>query len=243
MTQNSSPNRAKSTASSADRATSSGRSAVASARRSQHSGRGWWIAGAGVVVFAIAVILIITLTRRPAQTTSVAVPSSPRLTAVGAHTPPPWPAPSDSTAAVRQAGLPMLGSEGVTEHLHAHLDMLVNGKPIGVPRGIGVDEQVGTISPMHTHDTSGVIHIESPQQVPFSLGQLFTQWQVSLAGDHLGGLTSGGGNTVRAFVNGRPVSGNPAAIILHPHDEITLVYGPSDQQTTPPASYNFPSGE
>lgn len=194
------------------------------------------------MIFAIAVILIIMQTRRPAQT-PVAIPSSPRLTAVGADTLPPWAAPSDPTAAVHQAGLPMRGSEGVAEHFHAHLDVMINGKPTGVPSGIGIDEQAGTISPMHIHDNSGVIHIESPKQVPFSLGQLFTEWQVSLASDHLGGLTGGGGNTVRTFVNGRPVSGNPAAIILHPHDEITLIYGRSDQQTKPPASYNFPSGE
>ena len=48
-----------------------------------------------------------------------------------------------------------------------------------MPAGIGVDERGGTISPVHTRDDSGVIHIESPTRATFSLAQFFSEWQVT----------------------------------------------------------------
>ncbi len=120
--------------------------------------------------------------------------------------------------------------------------MIVDGTSVPVPANIGISS-AGGISPLHVHDTTGVIHIESPAKVPFSLGQLFSEWQVSMAADHLGALKIGGDKQFHAYVNGKPVSGNPAAIILNAHDEIALVYGTAAQQQKPPASYAFTAGE
>lgn len=157
------------------------------------------------------------------------IPAIPITTATGRADPPPWPAPRDVAGAVAAAGLPMLGAEGTVEHLHAHLDVIVNGQPVTVPAEIGIDETAGMISPLHIHDTTGVIHIESPTRAPFSLAQFFTEWQVALSGTQLGGLRGGNDDAAgpRAFVNGHPVAGNPGAIILGRHDVIVLVYGPT----------------
>ncbi|WP_167459259.1 MULTISPECIES: hypothetical protein [Streptomyces] len=54
--------------------------------------------------------------------------------------------PSDPSARVSAAGLPMLGKEGNVEHIHAHLDVLVDGQPDAVPAGIGIDQQARQIS-------------------------------------------------------------------------------------------------
>src|SRR6478609_10524107 len=97
--------------------------------------------------------------------------------------------------------------------------------PVQVPAGIGIDPVHRAISPLHTHDTSGVIHIESPVQRQFSLGEFFSEWGVSLSADNIGGLRATDGNSVRVFVNGAPRSGNPAAIMFNQHDEIALLYG------------------
>jgi hypothetical protein len=111
--------------------------------------------------------------------------------------------------------------------IHAHLDLIVNGQPVTVRADIGIDQDGGRISPLHTHDTSGVIHVESPTRAQFSLAQFFTEWQVALTATQLGGLrASDASGQLHAFVNGRPVAGNPGAITLAGHDEIALVYGP-----------------
>lgn len=158
-----------------------------------------------------------------------------------ADTAPPWPAPADATAAVHAAGLPMLGAEGTVLHIHSHLDVLDDGRPVQVPALVGIDENRGTISPLHTHDTTGVIHIESPTQRTFTLGEFFREWGVSLSSDNIGALHAGNGKTVRAYVNGVPRQGDPASITLGAHDEIVVAYG--SQHADVPSKYDFPDGE
>ncbi|MFG2949304.1 hypothetical protein [Streptomyces adustus] len=184
-------------------------------------------------------------TGSPSTTASppAGIPASPATTAAGRTTAPPWPAPTDPAARVRAAGLPMLGEEGNVLHFHTHLDVLADGKPVVVPADIGIDLQTDQISPLHSHDTDGVIHVESPVKADFSLGQFMTEWGVALTQDSIGGLKAGNGNTLRAYINGKPYTGNPAAIILKEHDEIALVYGPTDQSTKVPSTYDWPPGE
>lgn len=205
----------------------------------------------GVIVVVAALIVVLAVVvhhegQQPAAASTSAggdaIPTSPRTTATGRTSSPPWPAPADATAATKAAGLPMLGAEGTVEHIHAHLDVIVDGKAVTVPALVGIDEARNQISPLHTHDTSGVIHIESPVKGTFSLGQFLTEWQVSTAADHLGGLKPTGAEQLRAYVNGKPVTGDPAAIVMHAHDEIALVYGTAAQQRHVPASYKFAAG-
>ena len=197
-----------------------------------------------LITFAVVAAIALGISTWLGHSSSdVSVPAHPLMTADGRTTPPPWPAPADAAAAVKAAGLPMLGSEGAAEHIHAHLDVIVDGRPVSVPALIGIDESARQISPLHTHDTTGVIHIESPKKANFSLGQFLTEWQVSVSQTHLGGLHVDKGNTLTAYVNGKAVSGDPAAIILHAHDEIALVYGPSTPSVDVPDTYDFPSGE
>ena len=173
-----------------------------------------WIAGAVVVTAALAVVIVAVMKptgKHEPQTSRAGSNSAPATVAVGADTPPPWPAPVDVAAAVRAAGLPMLGSEGQVEHIHAHLDVVVDGHPVQVPAGIGIDPVHRAISPLHTHDTSGVIHIESPVQRQFRLGTLGT--------------------------------GNPAAIMFAPHDQIAVIYGVPQAGETIPAHFDFPRGD
>ena len=101
-----------------------------------------WIAGAVVVTAALAVVIVAVMKptgKHEPQTSRPGSNSAPATVAVGADTPPPWPAPVDVAAAVRAAGLPMLGSEGQVEHIHAHLDVVVDGHPVQAPAGIGID--------------------------------------------------------------------------------------------------------
>lgn len=224
-----------------------GRKAVARARSSGRSGLVWWLLASGAVVVAAAMIVVFTLTKLPGgQHASVAkgpvINSPPATIAVGDYTTPPWPAPEDASAAVNAAGLPMLSREGSVEHIHAHLDVLVGGQPVQVPAGIGIDSRRRTISPLHTHDDSGVIHIESPVKRQFSLGEFFSEWLVSLSASNIGALQAGDGKVVRVFVNGTQQSGNPGAVVLGPHDEIAVVYDRPQAGETIPSNYDFRGG-
>jgi hypothetical protein len=216
------------------------RAAVARAqRRSRNLRMGLWSAAALVVAALVATTIVVLNRPHPAQPT-VAAPSASALGRTGN---PPWDAPADVSAAVAAAGLPMLGAEGTALHIHAHLDIIVNGGAVQVPADIGVDDARQQISPLHSHDTTGVIHIESPTKpATFTLGQFFTEWQVSLSADHIGGLVSDGTHHLKVYVNGAVHEGDPAGIVLAAHDEIAIVYGTDAQQSDVPHTYQWSNG-
>jgi hypothetical protein len=209
----------------------------------------WAAAGLAVAVtVTAAVVLTRPDTAPPAAAPQVTAPQvtvGPTVasTVQGRTTNPPWDAPTDASAAVAAAGLPMLGEEGNALHIHAHLDIFVNGSPVPVPADIGVDHARGRISPLHSHDTTGVVHVESPDKdATFTLGQFFTQWQVSLAADHIGGLVASDTHRLEVYVNGKLRTGDPAGIVLVAHDEIAIVYGTDAQRPAVPDSYQWTNG-
>lgn len=160
--------------------------------------------------------------------------------------PPPWPLPNDSGSYIRAAGLEALSTETLAVHYHAHLDIIVNGQPVTVPPGIGFVFTNGAptaLSSLHTHDTSGIIHIESPVDKPFTLGQVFAEWGVMLDSTQMGGLRTGGGDELRLYVNGKLQTTAPQHLVLRPHQEIVLWFGPSGQHPSVPSSYSFPAGD
>lgn len=169
-----------------------------------------------------------------------ALPTVEALAASGGAQPLPWAAPSDVPAAIEAADLTPLTGEGTADHYHAHLDIIVDGKTVPVPAGVGIDEKGQRISALHTHDQSGVIHIESPTKgTPYYLGQLFREWDVALSQTQLGDLHADATNQLTVYIDGKRVSGNPADIRLAAHQEIALVYGPADQKVTVPSTYAF----
>jgi hypothetical protein len=165
------------------------------------------------------------------------------VSGLGAQQAPPWQAPPDAPARAKAAGL-QLGAMGTAEHYHVHLDVLANGRPVPVPANIGVDGNSGAMSFLHTHDPGGVVHIEAGRAgQQFTLGQLFTQWDVRLSATQVGSLKAGAGHTLTAYVDGTQVSGDPARLILAAHQQIALVYGPAGETPTVASSYPFAPGD
>ena len=178
-------------------------------------------------------------------TTHYAMPSSVPLVA----TAPPWGLPADARTYIEAAGLQVLGEEQLAVHYHAHLDVIDAsqgaGRRVTVPAGIGfevADRKVQGLAVLHTHDTSGIVHVESAKPTPYSLGQVFTEWGVALGADQVGGLHADATNALQVYVNGRKFTGDPATIRLKPHLEIALWYGPAGTKPTVPKSYRFPAG-
>jgi predicted small secreted protein len=192
--------------------------------------------GAAVLAGAVTLAACGSDSKGGAGSTSSATDNKPAAASVS------WPAPADASAQVKAAGLPMLGQEGQVLHIHSHLDVFVDGKAVTVPAEIGIDEAEQQISPLHTHDTSGVVHIESPVKRDFTLGQFMTEWNVPISKDTLGPLKTGGGNELHVYVNGKEQAGDPSALTLVAHDEIAIVYGSPADKVQVPASYNWPEG-
>ncbi|MBV9119816.1 MAG: hypothetical protein JOZ39_03835 [Chloroflexi bacterium] len=144
--------------------------------------------------------------------------------------------------------IPCEQTERITYHVHAHLAIFVNGQPSGVPYGIGIAPPRQTQDTpdgpfvvggscfywLHTHDATGVIHVEGPNPQNFTLGQFFDVWQQPLSASQVGPQQG----TVIAYLNGQKFSGDPRTIPLAAHNLIQLDLG----QDTPPASYTFAPG-
>ena len=156
----------------------------------------------------------------------------------------PWPIELDHLRERLSAiCLPALSEEGTVLHIHQHLDIFIEGKPISVPAGIGINEAGGFISPIHTHDDTAIIHVESPTMQTFTLGQFFDIWGVRFTDQCIGGYCSQGDKTLKVFVNGHLFNGDPRQIDLQQHQEIVVTYGSSkDLVNLIPSTYVFPAG-
>jgi hypothetical protein len=159
--------------------------------------------------------------------------------------PAPWGAnTADLAERLRAIGIPALSPmEGTAVHIHQHLDLYVDGRKVLVPAGIGIDPAVG-YAPLHTHDPSGVIHVESPTVRTYTLGEFFAVWGVRITPSCLGGYCAGGGRQLRLFVDGRADRGDPTTLALEPHQELVVAFGTAAQLPSPiPSTYQFPPGE
>jgi hypothetical protein len=159
---------------------------------------------------------------------------------------PHWPAPSDPLRRIRLAGLKPERHEFLAYHVHAHLDVFFNGHSVRVPAGIGINIkdpgvqhgptptgigyggismcQRPCISPLHTHDGSGVLHTESQISHPNRLGQFFIEWGVRLTATCVGSYCRPA-TSVGVYVDGKRYTANPADITLTDRKEIAIVIG------------------
>jgi hypothetical protein len=146
----------------------------------------------------------------------------------------PWPPELDHLGErLDEIGLPRLTQEGTALDLHVQLSIEIDGADVEVPTSIGLDgEEVaggrmvtGFVSAIHTHDDSGLVHVHSPDERRYTLGQLFAVWGVALTEDRIGGYCVGGGRTLTVEAGGDEVSGDPRDLELQDGLRITITYG------------------
>jgi len=124
--------------------------------------------------------------------------------------------------------------EQLAYHIHAHLQVYVNGQPRALPAAIGLVGPIYEATPygrfygaqkcyywLHTHASDGVIHIESPSARVYTLGTFFDEWRQPLSAAQV----AGDEGKVTAFVNGKPWTKDPRTIPLIPHESIDLNVG------------------
>ncbi len=194
---------------------------------------------AAVVVLAIAIVLAVVLTRGGGGNAGASSsPTTINWAALG-HLqtgPPPWGNDSANlTDRLLPLGLNQLGTEGQVLHIHQHLDLFVKGKNVTLPAGVGIYDSA-YLTELHTHQPDGIIHVESPVQRKFVLGQIFGEWGVKLTPTCVGSFCG----KLSWWVNGVKQTGNPAQLILKAHQEIAIVLG--KPPAVVPKSYKFPAG-
>jgi hypothetical protein len=159
-----------------------------------------------------------------------------------------WPAPPNPMELAQRARLKPERAEFLQYHVHAHLDVFVNGKPVRVPSGIGIDSNNPAvqgdpnsgyglsricgkpcISPLHTHGPDGVLHTETKTVKPNRLGQFFIEWNVRLEPNCVDGYCTPK-TPIAIYIDGQKFTGDPRNIELSDGREIAIVIG------TPPSS-------
>jgi hypothetical protein len=195
----------------------------------------------GAELIIITVIALSILNCAPGKpVTNLNVDALPRIQTGNA----PWPAEiTHLRERLKDINLPALTQEGTVLHTHQHLDISIDGKPIQVPAGIGIDKMNGFLAPIHVHDNTGIIHVESPTVQVFTLGQFFDIWGVYFTTECIGGYCNQGEKILRVFINGNLFSGDPRTIKLEQHQEIFIAYGTPNELPSPlPSAYAFPPG-
>ncbi|MCS7117430.1 MAG: hypothetical protein NZ957_01405 [Thaumarchaeota archaeon] len=124
------------------------------------------------------------------------------------------------------SGIECWSGEQTAYHAHVVLEIYVRGERRVVPANIGVIPN-RCMYWLHTHDPTGLIHVEAPRKIRATLGQFFDVWGQPLNEERLLDVDLGAtGLRIRALVDGQPYDGNPREIELVDMRRIILDVGP-----------------
>lgn len=142
-------------------------------------------------------------------------------------------------------GIEGSGQEMLKTHIHAHLSVFYKGEQLAIPYGIGIIKPFRVVRGfveggkgyywLHTHDATGILHIESPNNRAYTLGNFFDIWGKPLDQHNVAGLKG----RIWAYVDGRIFLGKIRDIVLKEHGQITLEVG---KPIVKPPVYIFPQG-
>jgi hypothetical protein len=197
------------------------------------------VAGGVLVAAVVALIALNAGGNSSTAATSSAPPPVAQSELQGMLTSqPPWP---NNTADLSQrlSVMALPGVSDVVNHHHARLWIYVNGQQVPIPADIGLSQTAG--SPLHTHDTSGVIHVEADDpSFQGTLGQFFDVWGLRFTETCVGGVCDSGDQTWHVYLDGKPYVGDPTQLQLADQQAIVLAYGTTDQMPNPlPDNFNF----
>ncbi|TWD75111.1 hypothetical protein FB561_6549 [Kribbella amoyensis] len=118
--------------------------------------------------------------------------------------PPPWDAPRDAVSYIDEAGMERLPLDfsGPAPYT-LRLTVTIDGRPVEVPAGIGVDRVRAEQAAIHTHTADGLVYVEAKTTAERpTLEQLFALWGVRYDGSCLGDACE----SVQVKVNGEPAA-------------------------------------
>ena len=189
----------------------------------------------GLVLAAVVIGLLVILGGGDGTTSASTAPPG-----VIMQTPPAW---SNNTAQLPERlailSLPDLNDAPGALHHHIRLWVYVDGQPEVVPANIGLSQQAA--SPLHTHDETGTVHVESadPNFQPV-LGQFMDVWGLYFTPTCLGNACNDGDRQLRVFLNGQQYTGDPTLLPLTDQAALVITMGTSDQLPDPmPDTFAF----
>lgn len=125
-------------------------------------------------------------------------------------------------------------TEQLAYHIHSHLAVFSAGRLYALPAGIGIPGSTtqqtsqGPVAAggrciywLHTHTSDGVIHVESPTQRIYTLGNFFDEWHQPLSPNQVASFHG----HVTAFFNGKLWTRSLRDIPLLPHALIQFDIG------------------
>ena len=166
---------------------------------------------------------------------TAAASSGPQLGYEGvAIEPGPAIAPPTMTSTKTVDGIRCGATEQLAYHIHAHLAVFVSGVLQSLPAGVGIPGstvQASSQGPLaaggqciywlHTHTADGIIHVESPTERVYTLGNFFDEWGQPLSGSRVGAARG----HITAYLNGKLWRHDVRSIPLLPHGDIQLDIG------------------
>jgi hypothetical protein len=183
-------------------------------QRQRHSGgqlsQRALVGGVAVVVAVIAIFSFFALGGGSA------------LTGAAGPTPTPTVPPPGKTI----AGIACNNMNTASYHVHAHLDIYVVGKHVAVPAQEGFNYNSSCIYWIHTHDTSGMLHVEAPKAIYPTLATLGQVWSWPISPTRIWNYRVKPGQKMRVWVNQKPYYGDLRNIVLTRHKDITVEIGP-----------------
>jgi hypothetical protein len=141
--------------------------------------------------------------------------------------------------------------EQLTVHYHASLQIYVNGQLQPMPAGVGIVLPDGTNSPhltsngatsciysLHTHDASGIVHIESPDNRTYTLGNLFDIWGQHLSTTRFMSYPVDAKHKLSIVVYDatgakKLVTGDPSKVVMSAHETLVIQYNSAAELGAP----------
>lgn len=121
----------------------------------------------------------------------------------------------------REVALLCTTDMATTYHIHPELSIVIDGVEVPIPANIGI--QPTCMTSIHTHEGGGVIHVESPVQKEFTLGDFFAVWQKEFSKDQILDRVATDTTEIVVSVNGERVD-TYENTILKDKDKITILY-------------------
>jgi hypothetical protein len=114
------------------------------------------------------------------------------------------------------------GHYNLAMHTHQMLRIVILGEEQLIPANVGIQGNI--MRPVHTHDTTGQLHVEAACIRDFTLGDFFEIWGERFDGECILGYCADENNQVRMFVNGGE-NVEFENLVLRDGQVIEIVYG------------------
>ena len=152
-------------------------------------------------------------------------------------------------------------------HIHAYLALFVNGQQVAIPYGLGMVGPGPAINGfvnaatdfylIHTHDSSGIIHIESPSNGKpnltasiYTLKDFLDIWGITVNSNQFGPFTgpvevftsgamsrANGNNTIVPASTLTYYGNDPTNVPLYSHEYIVVEVGPTYPTSLPDVNF------